>query len=281
MFNSWLFWALGTALIWGLGQVVVKKSLSYFSPLIYNVIAIPLYLLLLIPFALSFGVDLSKVTYLDVLLICFACGTYVLYFYAITLESVVLAGTVLSVYPLVTMFLSFIFLGERVTNAQVFWALVVILGVVLIGLKFDWRRVRLERWVRLVLLAAFSNGVGDFVGNSVVDRVGTGNFLLFYGVGFLPGVFLAYWLDRGGRKIPKMPLNLWAVSLLGIALLVLGDGMYFTAFSKGPASLVSPIASSYAAIAVFLSVIFLKERLRLLQMLGVSLTVIGIVAIGF
>lgn len=280
IFNSWLFWALAAAVTWGAGQVVAKKGLSYFTPLAYNLLGVPLDVLILLPFALVLGIDLSRLGFWDIPLIVFVTSTYLLYFYAISLGSVALVGTILSLYPLVTMFSAIVFLGERVTGTQIFWSLIILLGAVLIGLKNEPRKSKIEKWFWFALVSAILIGLGDFVAKFVIDRIGPGNYFLLYGPGFIPGLLVAFLVDKSGRRWPRISAPLWLLSILGVSLIVLGIGFFFTAFSKGPASLVAPISSSYAVITVVLAMIFLKEKLTKTQALGVALAVLGIIFVG-
>lgn len=291
MFESWIFWALAAAVFWGVGAIFSKKALATFTPLVYNLLTVPLDILLLLPFALAFGLNLGRFTLVDFLLLIFITTSYTLYYYVISLNKLALSGTVLSTYPLVTMFFAILLLGEKLTGVQLVWILVLVTGVVLIGLPTseipdpDLRarsgfRIFFQGWFLAALGMAIFSGLADFLAKGLIDRVGVGNYLFFYGWAFIPSNLVAFFLDKRGRVWPRLKFQEWPLALLGAALLVLGSGFFFTAVSFGPVSLVAPISSLYAAITVILSFIFLKERLTKVQALGVALAVTGVIMIG-
>ena len=130
------------------------------------------------------------------------------------------------------------------------------------------------------IITALLIGFGDFLAKIVIGRIGVANYFLIYGISYLPGLMISLALDKKGRRIPKISLKDWVSALIG-ATMVTGAGIFFfIALSKGPASLVAPVASSYTALTVILALIFLKEKLRKIQAFGVLLVVLGIILIG-
>lgn len=280
MFSGWLFWALAAALVWGIGQVVAKKGLSLFTPLGFNFLYLPFDFLISIPLALLLGVDPARITLFDLLLTVITLATYVLYSYVISMGELSLTGTIVSAYPLSTMFFSTVLLGEKLTAFQLLFTLMIIGGVVLIGFPEKLRGLKVESWFGLAVITALLIGFGDFLAKIVIGRIGVANYFLIYGVSYLPGLMLSFVLDKRGRRLPQIPLKDWLLALLGASMITGGGLFFFTAFSKGPASLVSPVASSYTALTVILALIFLKEKLRKVQALGVAFVVLGIILIG-
>ena len=280
MFSGWLVWALLASLVWGVGQVVAKKGLNLFTPLAFNFLFVPFDLLIYIPLALLLGADPSRITLFDLLLTIFTLTTYVLYSYVISMGELSLTGTIISSYPLSTMFFSVALLGEKLTMNQFIFILLIILGVVLIGLPEKLKGLKVEGWFGLAIITALLIGFGDFLAKIVIGRIGVANYFLIYGISYLPGLMISLALDKKGRRIPKISLKDWVSALIG-ASMVTGAGIFFfIALSKGPASLVAPVASSYTALTVILALIFLKEKLRKIQAFGVLLVVLGIILIG-
>lgn len=280
MFSGWLVWALLASLVWGVGQVVAKKGLNLFTPLAFNFLYVPFDFLISIPIALLLGADPSRVTLFDLLLTILTLTTYILYSYVISMGELSLTGTIISSYPLSTMFFSVALLGERLTVTQFIFTLLIILGVVLIGFPEKLKGLKVEGWFGLAIITALLIGFGDFLAKIVIGRIGVANYFLIYGVSYLPGLAISLVLDKKGRKLPKIPFKDWVSALIG-ASMVTGAGIFFfVALSKGPASLVAPVASSYTALTVILALIFLKEKLRKIQTFGILLVVLGIILIG-
>ena len=141
--------------------------------------------------------------------------------------------------------------------------------------------IKIEKWFLIALASAFLVGFADFAAKIGVDRMGLSTYMFLYPFSIVPGLALLSFFDRKNIKFPKIPFKVWAVSILGAVMtMTLGDLLFFTAYSKGPASLVSPVAASYQAITVILALVFLKEKLRKIQAFGVILAIIGIILIG-
>jgi uncharacterized membrane protein len=56
---------------------------------------------------------------------------------------------------------------------------------------------------------------------------------------------------------------------------------FLLAFDYGPISLISPVSSVYPALLVLLAVRFLKDKVNLIQGIGIGVITGGLVAIGF
>lgn len=280
MLDSWLFWAVAASFFWGVGGIFVKKSLASVTPLFYNVLVTVVGLFVYIPYAIYLGFNLEKMSWPAFLALAFVAATYLLYFYTISMESVSLVGTVLATYPLATVIFSIVFLGERISSSQIFFGLVILFGVVLIGLPEKVRELKLKKWFVFAFGVSLVVGFADFVAKGVVNRTAMGDYFMMYALGTLPGIMVAYGLDKKGRVWPTVSGAAWGWVLLGALFMELGNVSFFTAFSHGPASLVSPFVSSYQAITVVLAFIFLKERLTKVQAVGVGLAAAGIIFLG-
>ncbi len=281
MFPGWFSWSLLTVFVWGVGQVISKKGLGSFSPLVFNLATFGWGLILYTFYALYLGASFGQFRALFLLLLVFITGTYLLYFYVISLEEVSLTGTLFATYPLSTIIFSLIFLGEKLFPIQIFAVGLIILDVVLIGWPVGGRQFRMSKWFVLSLGVAFLVGFADFLARWLIDRWGVGNYLLYYGWAFLPGILISLHVDRKGRVLPRAASGKsWFYLALGSFLEAVGVLCLFTAFAKGSASVVSPVTSVYAAVTVVLAVIFLKERLRVTQAIGITLAVLGVALIG-
>lgn len=246
----------------------------------YNILVMVVGLFVYIPYAIYLGFNLEKMSWPAFLALTFVSATYLFFFYAVSMESVSLVGTVLATYPLVTVIFSITFLGERISSTQLFFGLVILFGVVLIGLPEKVREYKLQKWFAFALAVSLITGFADFVAKGVVNKTAMGDYFMMYALATLPGIVLAYTLDKKGRVWPTVSGSVWWWVLLGALFMELGNVSFFTAFSRGPASLVSPFVSSYQALTVILAFLFLKERLTKVQALGVGLAVLGIIFLG-
>ena len=246
----------------------------------YNLLVTLVGFTIYVPYAYSQGFNLQNVKLFDFLILAFVASTYLFYFYIALMSQISLTGTIWACYPVTTIIFSVIFLGEKVTPTQILVSLVILFGVALIGLPEKLKDFKFERWFWLAVAASAVVGFADFLAKSVINNTALGDYFLVYAFATVPGMFMAYLIDKKGRVLPKLSVKIWFMVIVGAILLELGNVFFFTAFSFGPASLVSPVVSSYQAITVVLALIFLKEKLRKVQAVGVALAVLGIILIG-
>ncbi|MBW2977163.1 DMT family transporter [Candidatus Woesearchaeota archaeon] len=93
----------------------------------------------------------------------------------------------------------------------------------------------------------------------------------------LIGMILFFLLFPFFLEIPRFSFIDTAIILISGVIGILALLAFFKGLQKGKISIVSPIASSYAALTVILSFIFLGEKLNALQTAGVSLAILGAV----
>jgi transporter family protein len=277
----WFPLALATALFWGTGQVFVKTGLRYLTPLANNIVINILILLTYLPLGLYGGVSWNKLIS-TLPLILAATGLYTVYYYALEKGQVSLSGTIIASYPLVTIFLSRLFLLERTSTWQKYAIILILIGAALLAAPSQkQRKVKLfQAWLIWALASAICSGTGDFLSKIVIDRSSTYTLLFGSALAGIPVSLGLFAIDKKGRHLPKLKAGKIIPTLIGLLLMQFGGIAYSFGFSFGPASLVSSTSSSYAAISVILALIFLKEKLTRQQVIGVITTVSGIILIG-
>ena len=108
---NWFLPAIVACLCWRFGQTLIKRGLSSLSPFISNIFFVIAGLLILIPYALINGVN--NVDFPLVLIFGFLSALPNLILpYVIEKGNVSLSGTVLAMYPIITVILSVLFLKE-------------------------------------------------------------------------------------------------------------------------------------------------------------------------
>ncbi|GLV55471.1 membrane protein [Dictyobacter sp. S3.2.2.5] len=127
------------------------------------------------------------------------------------------------------------------------------------------------------LLSALSFGSADFIARFSTRILGVKRTLFYtQGLGFL--VLTLYLLLTGNlvHYTTHASWQVWCWGLVCAVIYTLGYLCLYRAFAVGQMSVVAPIASSYAAISVLLSVIS-GERLAPLQWLGIVAVLAGAV----
>jgi micrococcal nuclease len=82
------------------------------------------------------------------------------------------------------------------------------------------------------------------------------------------------------EHLPKIKFGNLIYSFLGIFLFNIGNIAYFIALEKGFASIVVPLSNTYITITVILSLIYLKEKITRIQLLGIISVIIGVVLVS-
>ena len=280
----WFPLALSAAVCWAVGAVLVKRGFAAVPPLWNNIINNILALLMWIPVVLvlsRFSIQAPPIRIL--LVILGASILFQMFYYSLSRGQVSLTGTVIAVYPMITIVLSFLFLGERLSTLQY-----VAVGFILAGgvaVAFPNRSQFLHTgglsWLPWGLAGAFCLGTGDFLSKVSINRIGSYSHIFFLSLIAMGLSGFNYVIDRPNRAVPRVLARSFLPSFLGILLHLAGALCFMLAFDYGPVSLISPVSSVYPALLALLAVKFLKDRVSPLQGVGIGVITAGLVAIGF
>ena len=199
-------------------------------------------------------------------------------------------------FPIMTYFLTVIFLGEPPVLTRLVGAIVAVIGVILISNEQNRNQEseedgqstrstrRLDLWgIAGALATAVFYAVGTTllqVGIEGVDIIG-GSFvrIVFGSIAFVPMFVVArqQGMPWPSRKATKL------VIVAGFFGMALGSVLYVGAVSMVGAAIMSVISSTAPLFAIPVSVFILKEKVTHLALVGVALTLTGIVlvVIGF
>ena len=132
----------------------------------------------------------------------------------------------------------------------------------------------------------FAFGSALFAGlTAVLAKVGIEKIPSNLATLFRTGVILVFLLGLvSWRHEWRTPSTLSTRSLVFLTLSALATGLswlcYYRALQLAPASLVAPIDKFSLVVAIFLSVLFLGERLSLGQWAGASLVALGVICLA-
>lgn len=280
---SWILFSLLSALLWGTGQILLKKGFSNLSPLWNILISTCVNIAIYVPFALLNQASLS-VSIPTLLIILFISCLYMFFFYAIEKGQIAFAGTIFATYPVTTIILSTIFLHERLNLQQSFMAFLIILGGILLGYfaidrqkKFSFR----TSWIVWAVLGSITTGAGDFAAKVVLNSTPLQTYNFYYPLMYSVSFALFWLIDRKGRQFVSSPnIKKFNLTIIGVVLLTFGLLSLNYAFSLQKASLVTSVSSSYTALTVLLAYIFLREKINKKQFMALLLIIIGVIFIG-
>ena len=261
----------------------MKKGYAGVTPLWYNILNNLLALVVWLPAALALnGFRMPLPPWRILLVILGAAVIYQVFYYSMSKGQISLTGTIVAGYPLFTILLTHLFLGERLAGWQYGGVALLLAGGVLIALprRLAPGAVRDLSWVLWGALGAVSIGTGDFLSKLAVNHIGPYANLFFLAILNNTTSGFNYLLDRGNRQTPRIASRSFLYSLLGIVIHLLGALGFLIAFGFGPASLISSVSSVYPAFLALLAVIFLRESITWRHAGGIGAIVAGLALVG-
>lgn len=126
------------------------------------------------------------------------------------------------------------------------------------------------------LISYFTWGTGILVEAIVARKLNSFSLALWAFI--LSSVVLSFYAPFVINDLKGLTLELLVfIIVIGIIGLFFGTIIYYEALKKGNRALVGTIASSFPAVAVLISVIFLKERVSINQIIAIVIIFIGLI----
>jgi drug/metabolite transporter (DMT)-like permease len=283
----WFPLALGAAIFWAFGHVLLKRGFDHVPPLWNNILDKLASLLLWVPVVLFMsGFNISTPPLSVILIIITASAIYHFFFYAISKGQISLTGTIVSGYPLFTILLSYFFLSEKLLAAQYAGIALILSGDVIVALPGSRKNDAMGKnrrdysWIVWGFIGAISLGVGDFLTKISVNHIGSYSHIFWIA---LIGNGISgcnYLIDRKNRPLPPLFRRQGIPTMIGIAVNLLGALLFLLAFDYGEVSLIASLSSIYPAFMALLAIRFLKEEITRRQWIGIAIAVMGLILLG-
>jgi uncharacterized membrane protein len=281
----WFGFAFCAAVLWALGQIFIKKGFSHFPPLWSNIVGNVLSLFIWVPFVLcntGFSIKLPPLKNIGIIL--GASSLYHLFYYSIFKGQISLTGTLVAGYPIFTIALSHIFLGERLTIVQYLGITLILIGDVVFAIPEKTGMIKDKRgnlsWILWGLVGACTIGSGDFIAKFSINQIGVYRHMLTLALFSNAVSSLNYLLDIKNRDMPKILSRRSLPSFAGIIITLIGSIFFLLAMENGAASLIVSISSVYPGFVALLAVRFLGEKVSIKQITGIITAVLGLILIG-
>lgn len=282
--------AFGALIGWGVGDFLIQKVtrlVGNFRTLLYSG---SLGFLVLLPFAWPHLDDLAAAWENALLLVAVSVVVYFNAFFsfeALRKGKIAVIAPVLSLELPLTVTLAVALHGERLWWAQVAAITAVFLGFLFVirrkRAKGVWRKPRFERGVAYALIGvlglAFYNfmvGVSSQATSPIVTSwvIGTTVMVLAF-------LTLAIRRELGWHALID-PLKRHPRLILAQSTMTMGAGLCFAyATTQIPISVTTGISEGYVALAAMLGLFVNRERLSRTQLVGVAVTVTGILALAW
>jgi drug/metabolite transporter (DMT)-like permease len=288
---------LGAAL-YGLSVVVYRSQSNEIRPVATSAIkmwvALPFtaLLALILPGVDSIFLPLATIAILGISVTLGAVIGDTIYLWSQERIGVSYAFPIAMSFPIMTYFLTVVFLNEPPVLSRLAGAIVAVIGVILISNEQNRNQLseqhagsdrtitRLDLWgLGGALITAVLYAIGTTllqVGIEGVDIVGGSLIRIMFGsIAFVPVFAVAH---QQGMPMPtrKAAVRVVIAGFFGMAL---GSIFYVAGVAMAGAAIMSVMASTAPLFAIPVSIFVLKEKVTPLTLFGVALTLIGIVLV--
>jgi len=285
--------ALVTAILWGLASIIIKKALiSRVDPLYINAVRAPtaFVFMLFVVYLMGQFQALFVLTETDFLIIgvatflALAIGD-TMYFYGLKHVGVAIGVPIAYVYPLYTLILASIVLGETVTVTLILGTIVTVLGIFLITYKQNKQQNSLESNNTQVInfkkgLPALFIGSLSWSAGIIIFKIALFTtpplILTAIRLGFLLLFMSPLFVVKQDviRSFSKRQILI--VTIAGIIGITLGGLAFYISLDILGAARTTPITAVSPMFAALFAWAILKERIRVSQAFGILLTIAGI-----
>jgi transporter family protein len=265
----------------GVADFIAKTILSRTNALRTALISQSIGTLLYLGVAIVYDLAVPDNTLLFLTLISGALSAVVLssYYLALSMGKASLVSPITSCLNVVAVVLSLLVLGETLTGPQLSVIAAVFCGIILVAFDRSGNESSRNVSILFALLAALLGG-----GNVIIQKwiAESGHYLMAF---FLTRVFMLCFmlpfmplLGRNKQSTEK-PVSYQKMGLLGL-IDVSGFFAWYIGLREGLVSVVTPIVTSCPAVTVILAHLFLNERVRLHQRVGIATIIAGIVILS-
>lgn len=275
---SYVGWAVGDVL----GTFAVRKLGTLSSAFWITFFG----LILFLPLALGNLASLSgyspSLVFLNILLGFVFIFAYILFVEGFRIGNPALVGTVGASFPMFTLLTSVLFLHESITPLQIVLSLIIFTGIILSTL--DLRalvrgRKIVDQGALFCLIGAMLFGAYYGFSKQLVNQVGW-FWPYYFSLAFSPLILLVAKIKRK-RVLWPTAHGALAPLIFGCLVLRVADVSFNYGLSQGFTSVVAPIAGSYPTLFVILAFLIFKDPIRKQQILGIIVTLVGVVLLAF
>lgn len=202
-----------------------------------------------------------------------------LYFSAISLIPIAVAAILLYLSPIFVVFLSSIFLGEKLTSQKIIATAIVLFGTILVVNPQNFQNINL-----MGILFGIGSGLTfalySLLGKKLTKNNDTVSIVTYsFGLGSIGLIAMAMF----SKQISiSYSFNSWILLLiLGLIPTLLAFVSYNSGLKKIEASKASIISTLEPVVAAILGFFVLSERLSISQIAGVIVVIIGVIFISY
>ncbi len=273
-----MIYAIIAGLLFGIGDVFLKISsvnLNSVKVLILNAIStLPIAILIFLLFNGSF--PSLELCIKGILVQSLSAFALMFMFIALIKGPVSIVSSIISAYSMVAVIGSLIFLHEHLLLHQYILIFSIILGSILISYEKDNNSIKNKSWIIFSFLATLLWGIWAILAKPLLNTIEPWTMGVFFGI-IAPFVWLPFILKYKSTQNYKWTYKGIFTGILSILITSIGAIFFYIALKKIPVSLATPITASHPFVTIVISHIFLKEKLRFLQYIGILLIILGVI----
>lgn len=273
----WIFFAILAAIFSGLTTVFAKVGVSKANSTLVSGIRTIVIMIFSILVFLFLGDGFKNIYLKNIIFIVLSGITtallWICYFKALSLADVSMVTPIDKLSIVLTLILSYIFFKEKITIIKVI-SMICMIGGTFLMVNND-KENKENNWIIFAFLTAVFTSLATILGkmgiNNINPNLGTMLrtiviLVIIWGVIIIKKEYIDI------RKITKK--NILFIILSGISTGI-SWLFYFMSLKDGEVSIVFPIEKLSAAVAILISIIFLKEKLDKKGILGFILIILG------
>ncbi len=284
--NLSIILAFGAMFGWGVADFLIQKTVKKIGSLETLAWITILGAIILVPLILSEGINLNRTNI--IFLIFLGAVTFVaglLDFKALKIGKLAVIETIMAIELPLTILLGVLAFQERLNFLQVILVSLVFIGIVLASVNFKnlHHRDFLEKGSLLAIASGLTIAFVNFFSADQAKSLSPLMAIWFpwLSCGMICLIYISRFKKSHFKNFVKQSLGHWRLILI-VALIDLGAWLlYAFAVAKEELSITIAITESYIVVAIILSVLINREKIRPVQYLGSTLAIIGSLLIGF
>ncbi len=200
------------------------------------------------------------------------------FFEGIKVGNPTVVGVISASFVAISVIISVVFLGEHITLEKAGVVSMIIFGVILClfdknSFTCSWKRGEFMALAAMV-------GWGVYYAYIKIPVRSVGWFVPSYLFLLTLPVIGLFLRSRNHFLQSPFPKRIFPIFFISVLLTMIAEWGYNIAIETSDVSFVAPIAGSYPALFVLLSSLIFKEKMHMLQWIGVGTTLAGIVILG-